>query len=811
MKKFFSTTLLLLFICQLIQAQILTQTVRGTITDIDSKMPLVGVHVLIPGTEPLLGTITDTEGRFKITKVPVGHIALQLLYVSYENVILPDIEVNSGKEVVLDLNMREIAVDLEEVLIRSNTEKGAASNDMALVSARSISLNETERYTGSFNDPSRIMSNYAGVASTPDGSSDIIVRGNSPKYQQWRLEGIEIPTPYHFNDQNTIGNSGLTALNNNLLASSNFYTGAFSAEYGNVLSSVFDLRLRPGNNEKFESTFGFGLLGADVTVEGPFSKDYSGSYLFNYRYSTTAMISDLGLVDIGGEPKFQDMAFKILLPSKKLGTFSLFGLGGFSQFSLTEVTPTDYQTPTNTTLPDGISEDFNKKAYLLNLGLNHSLPLGANSFLETSLAYSGNGVDDQVFEINRQEIMDQDGNIIQDSLIEPNLNFKNQLSTHSYLGSVSFHSKLNARHKIQLGTRYSLTQYDYQQKQINQSGELFPVMDFNKPVGILRNFASWKYRVNNRLTMVAGLHHLQVGLNQKQSLEPRFSISQQISPSASIYGGYGKHSTMERIHHYFAQTEKTNGSVFQPNRDLDLLKAHHFVLGYKNHFSQNLMFTVEAYYQDLYNLPVENNDTSYFATINEGVNYRYLDLVNAGTGKNYGLELTLERFFDGNYYFLINGSLFNSTYTALDGIERNTEFNGNYLINMLAGKEFTRLGKKKNRSIALNARFYAGGGRRIVALLRNEAGQLAVDSENNQFWDHQSAYDDKLDDIYMLTLSASYKIHRPKATHEIFIDLNNVTNAQGRLSEYYDASEPGGIGYTRQFAFFPNLMYRVYF
>ena len=178
-----------------------------------------------------------------------------------------------------------------------------------------------------------------------------------------------------------------------------------------------------------------------------------------------------------------------------------------------------------------------------------------------------------------------------------------------------------------------------------------------------------------------------------------------------------------------------DGSISEPNRDLDLLKAHHYVLGYEKRISENLMVKAEIYYQSLYNLPVENNDTSYYATINEGLEFRYVDLVNKGTGKNYGLELTLERFFNNNYYYLINGSLFSSTYKSLDGIERNTQYNSNYLINILCGKEFENLGKNRNKTLGLNAKVFFSGGKKIIPLLRDAQGGLAVDSENNSFWD----------------------------------------------------------------------------
>ncbi|MDB4728161.1 TonB-dependent receptor, partial [Saprospiraceae bacterium] len=240
-------------------------------------------------------------------------------------------------------------------------------------------------------------------------------------------------------------------------------------------------------------------------------------------------------------------------------------------------------------------------------------------------------------------------------------------------------------------------------------------------------------------------------------------------------------------------------------------KAHHYVLGYEKRFTKNLMAKIEVYYQALYDLPVENNDTSFYATINEGLDFRYVDLVNEGTGKNYGIELTLERFLDNNYYFLINGSLYNSKYKSLEGVERNTQYNGNYLVNILMGKEFQNLGKKKNQTLSLNGKIFFGGGKRIVPLLRDGQGNLAVDTGNNNYWNYEKAYENKLEDIYQITLSASYKFNKPKATHEIFINLDNVTNTKGKVSEYYDESEPNSIGHLTQFGMFPNLMYRVYF
>jgi hypothetical protein len=268
---------------------------------------------------------------------------------------------------------------------------------------------------------------------------------------------------------------------------------------------------------------------------------------------------------------------------------------------------------------------------------------------------------------------------------------------------------------------------------------------------------------------------------------------------------------MERIHNYFTKIQAPDGSVSEPNKNLDLLKADHYVLGYDQSLTSNLRVKAELYYQHLYNLPVENNITSYYSTINEGSDYKYVPLVNKGTGKNYGIEVTIERFFNNHYYFLLNSTLFDSKYKSLEGIERNTKFNSNYLVNLLCGKEFDKLGKKQNRTLTLNAKLFCSGGQRYIPLLRDAKGNLAVDPANNKFWDYSKAYNDKLDFLYHLDLSFSYKINGRKATHEFFLDLPNVTNHQGIMSEYYDASKPCKIGYITQMAFLPNLMYRVYF
>ncbi|MEI6089411.1 MAG: TonB-dependent receptor [bacterium] len=801
--KFKSIILIILLSLSITSAfsQNLTQTVRGTILDADSRLPLIGATVVIVGSNPTMGTYTDVNGNFKFEKIQIGRISLQTSYIGYEVKTIPDIVINSGKESVLDITMQESVLKSDEIVVRAYKE-GEAVNEMAMISARSISPEETKRFVGGYDDPSHILKNFAGVAQSASGNNDIIVRGNSPKYIQWRLEGVEIKAPNHQADQNaTI--AGFSCLNNKLLTASDFYTGAFAPEYGDALSGVYDIKLRAGNNEKFEAMAGVGIMGTDFTLEGPFKKGYAGSYLINYRFSNIALLQSLKLVDIPGiKTTFQDLNFKVVLPTKKMGTFSFFGLGGLDNLSVIDVKQNIWQTTGNDQMMPNLTQDFGKDNYLSHIGMNHTLIINNKSYIKTTLSYSAIGMKDNVFE----------STIAGTDTSDRKLNYSSTIKTSTYKGAITYNNKINPKNKIQIGSVYSLINENNNQSQLDTDrANRFSLIDYKGNITTLENFVSWKHNFNDDITLVAGFHNLNVLLNNKSTLEPRIAVNWNLDKTSSVHAGYGKHSSMENTHNYFTRVKQPDGSIIEPNKNLGLLKADHYVLGYDKSITKNVRTKIEVYYQNLYDLPVENNDTSNYATINEGTDYRYVALVNKGVGKNYGIEATIERFFNNHYYFLINGSLFESKYKALEGVWRNTKFNSNYLVNILCGKEFDKLGKKQNKTLSLNAKVLFSGGQRYIPLLRDANGNLAVEPENNRFWDYSKAYDNTLNDFFTLNFSVSYKINLPHTTHEIFLDLNNLTNNQGNLSEYYDAGKPGKIGYITQGSFLPNLMYRVYF
>ncbi len=755
-----------------------SQTVRGRIIDQDTKMPLFGVNVLVLETNPPQGASTDMDGYFKIENVYVGRVSLRLTCLGYETQVIPNVVVGSGKEVFINVEMQESLIKLSEVVISAETEKGEVNNEMSLISARQVTVEETQRFAGSLDDPSRMVSAFAGVTSDPMGNNDIVVRGNSPKGILWKLEGVDIPNPNHFSEESTTGGP-INALSSNMLSNSDFYTGAFAPEYGNAISGIFDVRLRNGNNEKPEFAIGLGVLGADLAVEGPFKKDYNGSYLFNYRYSSLSLLDNMGVVNYGGVPRYQDITFKVALPTKNAGNFSFFGLGGLSGIDGERVD-----------LEGIVREKQESSTHMGTVGLNHFYHFSNNTFLKSSLSVSSNGS-----KMEGEELVNS-------SLMHTGTGTWNKLTAR---GAINFSTKFNAKHRLMAGVNYDHYQYDMKDKYYDLDDEFWKNgVLLDKDAGLVQSYVSWKYRINPEITMVSGLHYTQFMLNDAKALEPRLAINWQLAPNQVISAGYGQHSMVESIITYYG-TVYNDDIPTQPNINLDLTKSDHYIIGYEYQISKKLNAKIEVYYQNLHSIPIENIDTSYYSLVNESHGLMDKELVSEGTGYNYGLELTLERYFYDSYYFMFTGSLFDSKYKAKDGIWRNTRYNGSYATNFLIGKEFTIGKPEKGNKLNVNTKLLFNGGNRYIPLDLPESHE-----QGKSVYNTSEAFNNRLDNVFQMNLTISYSINRPKVRHEISLDIYNVLNSQSRIHEYYDEYK-GEVAYYNQLNMIPNIMYKIHF
>lgn len=748
-------------------------------------MPIAGVSIVLVGSQPLRGTTTSSEGDFVLPNVPIGRQTLKVTYMGYKEMVMSNIVVNAGKELVLTIGLEEDITQLAEITVKPTVEKDKPLNDMATVSARTFSVEETQRYAAAVNDPARMATAYAGVMSADDGGNNIVIRGNSPNGLLWRMEGIDIPNPNHFSSLGASG-GGISILSAQVLSNSDFMTGAFPAEYGNALSGVFDLKLRKGNNQKREYTVQAGLLGLDVAAEGPFSSNYKGSYLVNYRYSTLELLSKIGLPVGDFAQRFQDISYNISLPTQKWGKFTLFGFGGLS--SSTGVAKAD-STLWKTEGDKRFDEKF--KSNTGAWGATHSLNFSPNALLKTIVLYSAyeNGFTQKRYTDNY--------------VFEPRYDEHYQLNKLSVSSTLNY--KFSARLALRTGAIWSHQTYDFFREAWDAEAKKWERYVSSKgQTATLQVFAQANYKLTERLTANLGVHTLRLFLNNRQSIEPRASVKWDFATGQSLALGYGLHSQTHPLALYFYSPTAGDIPNHYPNQSLNFTKAHHLVLSYDRLLNEHTRLKTEAYYQSLYGVPVSANQRDAISILNVADGFISKQLANNGRGENYGIELTLERFLHNNFYYLVSGSVFKSRYQGSDEIWRSTRFDAGGAVNVLVGKEW-QLGQGKNNVLGINLKTtYMGGYRTTpidLAASRSQGQTVWIDAQTNQ---------DKLDAYFRSDVRVSWKRNKNGFTSTLSLDLQNATNRQNVYNYYFD-SNLNEIRTVYQLPLIPVLNYRVEF
>ena len=760
--------------------QSLAQIVRGNVVDRVSRTALPGATVLVLNTDPVIGGTTDEEGNFRLQQVPLGQQTIRITFIGYKD-LTQTVVVNSGKEVVLNIQVEEDIVRMDEVVITPDVEKNLPVNEMSVVSARTFSVEETRKFAAAVNDPGRAALSFAGVVSTSDDSNTISIRGNAPNGLLWRMEGVDIPNPNHFADVGTSG-GGISILSSQLMANSDFLTGAFAAEYGNALAGVFDINLRKGNNEKHEYTVQAGFLGLDVAAEGPFSKKYRGSYLINYRYSTLSILSRVGF-DVGDAiTNFQDLSYNIWLPTRRLGNFSLFGFGGLS--SQVEEAVRDSSQWIN----DFLRYESTYFANTGAAGMKHSITFGS-SYLQTSLVLSGN---DHGYHEQRL-----------DDTYTPQPTYKQNFIHRKITLSSVLNNKLSARHSLRSGVYLNKYFYDLNLWDLDQRTQAVnEPLNSKSDASTAQAFTQLNYRLSRRLSLNGGLHFLYLFNNSDASIEPRVSAKYDINDKQSINAGYGLHSQMQPLGVYEARVANDDGSIETPNKNVEFNKAQHFVVGYDRSITKYLRVKTEVYYQQLFNVAVVDDPNSTTSTLIVEDGYLTLPLVNEGKGINKGVELTLEQFMHRNLYFLLSASLYDSKYKALDGVWHNTRFNGKHAVSFTAGKDWEF---RKNRTFGVNLRTIYTGGFRVTPVDWERST-----SEGRIYLYADRAYEEQLPDYFRTDLRISLKRNRVRSTSTISLDVQNVTNRENVGGRNFNLQQ-GGVTYWYQLPLLPILAYRVEF
>ncbi|WP_395051894.1 carboxypeptidase-like regulatory domain-containing protein [Flavobacterium sp.] len=775
-----------------------TGIIRGKVIDKQSEKPIVGANIELIGTEGI-AEISDADGNFKLSNVPLGRQNIQVSFLGYESAFVSEIDVTTGKENSVSISMTEKFNSLDEVVVTGGGQnKAKAINKMAAVSVRQFSAEEANRYAGGRSDVARLASNFAGVATADDSRNDIVVRGNSPAGLLWRVEGIPVPSPNHFATLGTTG-SPVSALNPNMLANSDFITSAFPAEYGNAIGGVFDLGFRKGNTEDYEYTVGLAAFpGAEFMAEGPMLKKNGGSFVAAARYG---VVGTLGLAGTAAAPNYNDISFNLDFGNSKFGNFTLFGILGNSDI---DFIGKDIEGDDD--LFAAKDEDAYATSAFSAFGLKHTIDIGDKSYLKTTLGASSAQSTYEAFRYFDFQ-----------TPAENRLKFTETDNTESrFTFSTLFNSKISKKFTLRTGLLYEsfnlnakITDRDRQE---DNNGDGYPdfvsIINNDGNYSIIQPYAQAQVRLFEKLTLNAGLHGQYFSVNEEFAIEPRASLSYAVNPKSAINFGYGLHHQNVAAPILFLN-ENIGGNLIQTNKNLDLVRSEHYVIGYDLRFADKWRAKVEMYYQSINKVAVERTPSGY-SSLTEGASFTYsidkTSLISNGEGSNSGIEFTLEKFFSKGYNVLFTSSFFESKYEGSDGVERNSPFNNGYVINALAGKEF-KIGKARKNIFSINTKFTTAGGRYYtpVDLAASQAAGFEIKDDTKPFSEQYDPYL-RLD----LKLGMKFNSKTKKRSHQFYVDFQNVTANENVFTKEYNR-QTGLINQKDQIGFQPDFGYRFNF
>lgn len=746
------------------QSDTLTQTIRGTVSDGVTSAPLPGIAVRVVGPDSVKrGAYTDAKGRFKVPKLPVGRYVIVAQGIGREPVRIDNLLVTSGKETVLNVAMNETFVAANEITVTSSRDEDVmiTNSDMAVVSARAFNVEDTKRYAGSLGDPSRMAANFAGVVGANDSRNDIVVRGNSPAGMLWQMEGMNIPNPNHFGATGTTGGP-VSMLNNNVLGKSDFFTSAFPANYGNAISGAFDLRMRDGNNEKWEYTAMMGFNGLEAGIEGPLGA--GASFVLNYRYSTLALFSLIG-VDAGtggAVPKYEDINARIVLPLSDKAKLTWFATAGRSNIDF-------YAMDVDTTKQNFYGDP--NQDLLVNYGtfwsgLRYDQVLGESTAASLTVGASGS----------------------REGVTIDTLDWVSRIpsrNTEVAAKNITLSSVGQLRHKFSSATTLisgflvDVQNHDISVKVNIGTPRMQDRRQFDSTAVLSQAYVSVRHRFTDRFSSTAGVHAQHYTLGDAFAVGPRLGLQYDLTDAFSLTAGYGLHAQTQPVTTYSLLTVE-NGASVATNGNLGFTKAHHAVTGINWIPTSNIRFKLEGYRQQIFDVPVTRAPSSY-SGLNGGNNFgpdNQDSLVNSGTGRNVGVEFTGERFFSDGWYALTTVSVFDSKYKGSDGIERNTAFNTGYAANVLFGKEW-QLGSTFTFISSVRVSFL--GGRYLTPLNQQASAQAgqAVFFEDRAFSERQDPY-------FRADVRLGYRWELGSSTMEFTVDIQNVTNNQNIFLQQYN-------------------------
>jgi hypothetical protein len=557
-------------------------------------------------------------------------------------------------------------------------------------------------------------------------------------------------------------------------------------------------------------SFQFGFLGTELMAEGPLSKKGNSSYLVVGRFSTLSIMQKIGIrIGTDAVPTYGDGAFTFRWRLKKGGQLTWFGMGGSSDIKILISDQKEYSTET---FGEGDRDQYFGTTMGVT-GLNYKKSINENTFINFTAGVTFERQrSNHNYLVRHMDTVNDNGKekyLISVDSIYPLMGYHFNIlrgTTH-----FSINHKITKNHIIKAGFNAELQYMDMLDSVLSQDETHFILRyDYKGLAALIQPFIQYKYRITETMDFMFGLHSQYYTLSNSISpVEPRLGWKWRLPKQNSISIGAGLHSQTQPLYNYTYSKLDSQGNRYYENKKMGFTRSVHTALAYEKFFKGNFNIKTEVYYQYLFDVPVEVTPSS-FSMINQGSGFQRFfpnKLVNKGTGENYGIELTVQKFFDKSFFFMVTGSLYNSTYRGSDGIKRNTSYNGNFATNFLGGKEF-KINEKHSISAGIKVTYAGGKPYGYVNIAASELQREII------FQD--SAFNTrKFKNYFRLDLKVSWKMNTKKLTHEIGLDLINILNTKNVLGLTYapDLANPSKepIAIKNQLGFLPLFYYKIDF
>ncbi|AHM58537.1 TonB-dependent receptor plug [Flammeovirgaceae bacterium 311] len=747
-----------------------TQTIQGQLLQESTGRPVSGAVVVVENVNQRYHTVSDSAGRYRLEEVQPGHYRFSVQHINYTPYLEPELLVEASKSIYRRVMLQETVRALDEVEI-------AVTLPPAPLNRREFTMAQTQRYPATFFDPARLVLSQPGVTQSNDQANHVIVHGLSPVGIQWRLEGLPILNPNHLGnagtqrDRASASGGGVNMLSGQLMANSSFRTGALPSRFGNAVTGVFDINLRPGNIEEREHTLQASLLGIDLATEGPISKG-SSSYLVNYRYSTVGLLGHMG-VDFGGEQiQFQDLSANLHFNKTPIGQLNLFLLGGTNSNRRSPLEDEALWTE------DKDRQQIDYTARLGAVGLTQTASLGNFRWL--------NGIAYSAMENKREEFWfgPRQPGYLPASVQLYDKHESEQLSAYTRLLHV-FNSRFNSEVGVQLIHRKSHVFAYPIMYELSRKNDLKYLLT--------QPYVQAEYAILPELSLQAGVRYSYLNLYDNSQLEPYGMLKWVPSQQQTFQLSYGQQSQIRSDHSLVFEK-------YLVHEISSLINSRYMGLGWGYRLKPHTTITTEVFYQQLSNLAAHNNDVSW-----NYLSEPYLPISGEGSAKTYGIDLSLKRDFYSNWYYLVSTSLFDASYKGTDGVERPTPFNSKWSVSLTGGKEWTKAKTVGERTWGAHLRIHSRGGYFYtpVDLERSLDQQSEYLDDDNPFSEQLPAY-------YTVDVRLSHTRQKQGYTRIWSLDIQNITNNRNLGWYYFDYLQQG-INAGEQLGIIPVLAYRIQF